>query len=255
MVGAALGAPDKLPEARQQKQLDTIYGSPSQAAPVAYGAPSEIEETLAGYGDDGLEAQASALDESLADAQGGGDPLDMLMKAVPGIPGEDYPIYAEAPETSFTCEGQVNGGEYYYKKTTKMNIELKFLKTTGYYADPEAECQAFHICTADAEGGLAKYSFLCPNGTIFNQEYFICDWWFNVDCSEAAALAAEGNAALQAAREEADAQLAAAASEQLEVSAAPGGYLAAEASAPIASYGAASENTEEELAGYNSFRF
>ena len=33
-----------------------------------------------------------------------------------------------------------------------------------------------------------KYTFLCPNGTIFNQEYFICDWWFNFDCSEAEGL-------------------------------------------------------------------
>ena len=32
------------------------------------------------------------------------------------------------------------------------------------------------------------YSFLCPNGTIFNQEYFICDWWFNFDCSSAEGL-------------------------------------------------------------------
>ena len=55
----------------------------------------------------------------------------------------------------------------------------------GYYSDPEAECQAFHICTADGAGGLAKYSFLCPNGTLFNQNYFICDWWFNFDCSTA----------------------------------------------------------------------
>ena len=23
------------------------------------------------------------------------------------------------------------------------------------------------------------------SGTIFNQQYFICDWWFNVDCSQA----------------------------------------------------------------------
>ena len=46
----------------------------------------------------------------------------------------------------------------------------------------------FHICTADGQGGLAKYSFLCPNGTIFNQNYFICDWWFNFDCSEAEGL-------------------------------------------------------------------
>ena len=43
----------------------------------------------------------------------------------------------------------------------------------------------FHICTADGFGGLSKYSFLCPNGTIFNQNYFICDWWFNFDCADA----------------------------------------------------------------------
>ena len=43
----------------------------------------------------------------------------------------------------------------------------------------------FHICTADGQGGLSKYRFLCPNGTIFNQNYFICDWWFNFDCAEA----------------------------------------------------------------------
>merc|ERR1719249_598978 len=93
--------------------------------------------------------------------------LAMLQGSIPGVPGEDYPIYAEVPESGFGCEGQVDG---------------------GYYADPEAECQAFHICTAEGQGGLAKYSFLCPNGTILNQNYFICDWWFNFDCSEAEGL-------------------------------------------------------------------
>ena len=65
--------------------------------------------------------------------------------------------------------------------------------------------QVFHICTSDGQGGLSKYSFLCPNGTIFNQQYFICDWWFNFDCSEAQGLyslnekiAAEREAATQA---------------------------------------------------------
>ena len=29
---------------------------------------------------------------------------------------------------------------------------------------------------------------LCPNGTIFNQEFFVCDWWFNFDCSSAEGL-------------------------------------------------------------------
>merc|ERR1712123_278445 len=94
-----------------------------------------------------------------SDAAGGPGSLE---EAIPGTPGEDYPIFSEVPETSFLCDGQADG---------------------GYYADPEAECQAFHICANDGNGGLTKYSFLCPNGTIFQQKYFVCDWWFNVDCS------------------------------------------------------------------------
>ena len=105
------------------------------------------------------EAGSGDASDALAD-----DPVAALAANIPGVPGEDYPIYAEVPESEFACDGQVDG---------------------GYYADPEAECQAFHICTADGAGGLAKYSFLCPNGTLFNQNYFICDWWFNFDCSTA----------------------------------------------------------------------
>ena len=36
----------------------------------------------------------------------------------------------------------------------------------GYYADPSTNCQVFHICLGD---GDIKWSFLCPNQTIFNQ--------------------------------------------------------------------------------------
>merc|ERR1711892_142124 len=96
-----------------------------------------------------------------SDAAGGPGSLE---EAIPGTPGEDYPIFSEVPETSFLCDGQADG---------------------GYYADPEAECQAFHICANDGSAGLTKYSFLCPNGTLFQQQYFVCDWWFNVDCSTA----------------------------------------------------------------------
>ena len=85
---------------------------------------------------------------------------------IPGVPGQDYPIFVNPPDTSFLCDGKIE----------------------GYYADPESDCQAFHICASDGQGSLTKYSFLCPNGTIFNQQYFICDWWFNVDCSLAESL-------------------------------------------------------------------
>merc|ERR1719244_429449 len=87
-----------------------------------------------------------------------------LTESIPGTPGSDYPIYDEVPSSNFQCNGRVEG---------------------GYYADPQAECQAFHVCVIDAYGQLTPTSFLCPNGTLFNQQYFICDWWFNVDCSQA----------------------------------------------------------------------
>ncbi|XP_071522334.1 uncharacterized protein [Panulirus ornatus] len=77
-----------------------------------------------------------------------------------GVAGQDYPILASVPDTGFSCEDQ---------------------QFPGYYADTadEAGCQVFHICQLD--GRLD--SFLCPNGTVFNQQYFVCDWWYNVDCS------------------------------------------------------------------------
>merc|ERR1719239_1947125 len=36
------------------------------------------------------------------------DALAALGNSIPGVPGEDYPIYAEVPETGFSCEGQVD---------------------------------------------------------------------------------------------------------------------------------------------------
>ena len=91
---------------------------------------------------------------------GGGDYLKMLMNVIPGIPGQDYPLYGEIPQTDFSCQGRVFG---------------------GFYADPASQCQVFHVCGRTGE----KYSFLCPNGTLFNQNYLTCDFWYNSDCSEA----------------------------------------------------------------------
>merc|ERR1711881_266516 len=99
----------------------------------------------------------------LSVVSGQDDPLASLAQNIPGVPGEDYPIFAFPPDTSFVCDGKIE----------------------GYYSDQDADCQAFHICGNDGSGSLIKYSFLCPNGTLFNQQYFICDWWFNVDCSQA----------------------------------------------------------------------
>lgn len=40
----------------------------------------------------------------------------------------------------------------------------------------------FHVCERDGR----QHSFLCPVGTLFSQQFFVCDWWYNVDCAAAA---------------------------------------------------------------------
>jgi len=88
--------------------------------------------------------------------------LSALQENIPGEPGVDYPVYTIPPLTGFDCDGRTN----------------------GYYADPLSGCQAFHYCAySSSVFGSIKYTTLCPNGTVFNQELFICDWWYKVDCA------------------------------------------------------------------------
>ncbi len=47
----------------------------------------------------------------------------------------------------------------------------------GYYADPDMGCQAYHVCLVDRGDQPRKVSFLCPNGTIFQQAILTCEWW------------------------------------------------------------------------------
>ncbi|XP_060656011.1 uncharacterized protein LOC132791193 [Drosophila nasuta] len=74
------------------------------------------------------------------------------------IAGEDYPAYDAVPQgLSFNCQG----------------------RQPGYYADTETRCQVWHWCLHSGH----QYSFLCPNGTVFNQAVRVCDWWSNVNCA------------------------------------------------------------------------
>lgn len=84
-----------------------------------------------------------------------------LLDALPGEPDKDYPILSEIPKTDFSC------------------LE----KSEGYYADTETRCQVFRVCANTADDTSKGFGFLCPNGTLFNQEYFVCDWYMNVDCA------------------------------------------------------------------------
>ncbi|XP_049802952.1 uncharacterized protein LOC126237150 [Schistocerca nitens] len=80
-----------------------------------------------------------------------------LGKSIPGRPGTDYPILGLVPYTNFYCDDQ---------------------PFPGFFADVETRCQAWHYCDVDGR----QASFLCPNGTQFQQAVLACDWWFNVRC-------------------------------------------------------------------------
>uniref|UniRef100_A0A0N8DY24 Cuticular protein analogous to peritrophins 1-F n=1 Tax=Daphnia magna TaxID=35525 RepID=A0A0N8DY24_9CRUS len=92
----------------------------------------------------------------------GHDGVEGDYSAIPGKPEIDYPIFSELPNNKFNCSEQ---------------------RLPGYYADTSARCQVFHICLGDRQ-----WSFLCPNGTIFSQQHFVCVWWYEFDCSKAPAL-------------------------------------------------------------------
>ncbi|CAD7004076.1 unnamed protein product [Ceratitis capitata] len=51
-------------------------------------------------------------------------------------------------------------------------------KVYGYYADVENDCQIFHICLpvtyADGKENTFRWSFICPEETVFSQESFTC---------------------------------------------------------------------------------
>ena len=66
-----------------------------------------------------------------------------LESTIPGAPGQDYPTFSSAPQTSFDCAGLVQ----------------------GYYADQETDCQAYHVCGSSPASTAPISTLLCPNGT------------------------------------------------------------------------------------------
>ncbi|XP_030756828.1 U-scoloptoxin(01)-Cw1a-like [Sitophilus oryzae] len=82
-------------------------------------------------------------------------PEQMLPAQLLTLPSNATSIRSEISD-SFSCEGR----DY------------------GYYADVENDCQLFHVCLPmryqDGRSQMFRWSFICPEETIFNQEIFTC---------------------------------------------------------------------------------
>lgn len=101
-----------------------------------------------------------------------GQDYDYEEEASNGLPGGSNDILSAPYEESFSCEGR----DY------------------GYYADTANNCEIFHIClpVEDNEGNViefAKWSFVCGNGTVFDQESLVCNHKeYAFPCEESEAL-------------------------------------------------------------------
>lgn len=114
----------------------------------------------AGAGGSGFGTGGSAHSEALEDfgSFSEDNSIGSMAVNIRGEAGKDYPVFASVPTTGFKCSSQ---------------------SFPGYYGDMEAQCQVFHICQDDGRSD----AFLCPNGTIFSQQHFVCVWWYDFDCA------------------------------------------------------------------------
>ncbi|XP_065372340.1 uncharacterized protein LOC135964163 [Calliphora vicina] len=176
-VGGAASSPSG-PFGGFQAQNQRGIGGLTASGPTAYGASagnipkrpnlSQRPTATGGTGPGSIYAPNTQFSNTGTGRAGSGtgngidDDYDGDFSAIPGVPGVDYPIYSQVPQTNFDCAQQA---------------------LPGYYSDIEAQCQVFHICALNR-----TYSFLCPNGTIFSQEVLVCIWWNQYDCASAPSL-------------------------------------------------------------------
>ncbi|XP_005176583.2 fibrous sheath CABYR-binding protein [Musca domestica] len=82
-------------------------------------------------------------------------PADMSLLSTLTLPSNATSIRADITD-NFSCEN----------------------KPYGYYADVENDCQIFHVCLpvtyADGKENTFRWSFICPEETVFSQDSFTC---------------------------------------------------------------------------------
>ena len=79
------------------------YGKPYTPLSTNYGVP--LANPLTSY---------DTTEDSIAEQDSDDSDMELLYSAVPGVPGEDYPILASvdnAGNTGFTCQDRIPGGK------------------------------------------------------------------------------------------------------------------------------------------------
>ncbi|KAF4517469.1 hypothetical protein B566_EDAN004508, partial [Ephemera danica] len=97
-----------------------------------------------------------------------------------------------APQNIAACVAQRRPPNYSLDDMPSTSFDCRDKSIGGYYADPEADCQMFHVCVHLSNNEVQDFRFLCPNDTMFDQENQICANWFDIDCEANAEFYAKG---------------------------------------------------------------
>ncbi|XP_047497782.1 U-scoloptoxin(01)-Cw1a-like [Penaeus chinensis] len=110
--------------------------------------------------------------------------LALVLGVAAALPGlrlrrDSSPLRFELPSNASLVLGGINTGF--------DCAELPY----GYYADTSNDCALFHVCLPYIDNNVyitRHFSFMCGEGTMFDQERLVCDFpQFALPCSEAAA--------------------------------------------------------------------
>ena len=81
---------------------------------------------------------------------------------MPGTAGRDFPTLGSIPMTSFSCIGTKAG----FYADLEANCQVKAEVIFDIAREKRSQFQVYHYCHFDGR----QDSFLCANGTVFNQK-------------------------------------------------------------------------------------
>ena len=124
----------------------------------------------------GSDAASKSLRKRRLDSAGIGDIFHPAPAKSRGEEG--HPTYEYIPLTGFSCKGKMPGGGRIQFEISLRHSRNFVIKIAAIYADVETRCQSFHVCgVSDCGDMVVAGSFLCPVGSVFNEDKRTCDEW------------------------------------------------------------------------------
>ena len=96
----------------------------------------------------------------------------------PGSPGWTIPSSPRSRRQASTARGK-----YLVGSTLTPRLTVRPIMSVDQIPPELLQSPPYSAPTVARLRQTRSLSVLTISGTLYNQQYFVCDWWFNVDCS------------------------------------------------------------------------